>query len=96
MQTVANILPEQHNLIRGNYCRAQIPELCKDNPDRNCNYIVFSLKKARVMEKKKKKRESVSLGLSYSQKPAQTLTRFVTLGKLFNLFNLSEPKCLPF
>lgn len=54
MQTVANILPEQHNLIRGNYCRAQIPELCKDNPDRNCNYIVFSLKKARVMGKKKR------------------------------------------
>lgn len=53
MQTVANILPEQHNLIRGNYCRAQISELCKDNPDRNCNYIVFSLKKARVMGKKK-------------------------------------------
>lgn len=92
MQTVANILPEQHNLIRGNYCRAQIPELCKDNPDRNCNYIVFSLKKAREMGKKK----SVNLGLSYSQKPAQTLTSFVTLGKLFNLFNLSEPKCLPF
>ena len=54
MQTVANILPEQHNLIRGNYCRAQIPELCKDNPDRNCNYIVFSLKKAREFKKKKK------------------------------------------
>ena len=93
MQTVANILPEQHNLIRGNYCRAQIPELCKDNPDRNCNYIVFSLKKARKLKKKKK---SVNLGLSYSQKPAQTLTSFVTLGKLFNLFNLSETKCLPF
>ena len=93
MLTVANILPEQHNLIRGNYYRAQIPELWKNNPDRNYNYIVLSLKKAREMKKKKK---SGNLGLSYSQKPAQTLTSFVTIGKLFNLFNLSEPKCLPF
>lgn len=54
MQTVANILPEQHNLIRGNYYRAQIPELWKNNPDRNYNYIVLSLKKAREMKKKKR------------------------------------------
>ena len=59
MQTVANILPEQHNLIRGNYYRAQIPELWKNNPDRNYNYIVLSLKKARDMEKKKKKKEAI-------------------------------------
>lgn len=55
MQTVANILPEKHNLIRGNYYRAQIPELWKNNPDRNYNYIVLSLKKAREMKKKKKR-----------------------------------------
>lgn len=55
MQTVANILPEQHNLIRGNYYRAHIPELWKNNPDRNYNYIVLSLKKAREMKKKKKR-----------------------------------------
>ena len=55
MQTVANILPEKHNLIRGNYYRAQIPELWKNNPDRNYNYIHLSLKKAREMKKKKKK-----------------------------------------
>lgn len=44
MQTMAYIPLGKHNLMRESYCRAQIPELCRDNPDRNWNYIVlFSL-----------------------------------------------------
>lgn len=45
MQTMAYIPLGKHNLMRESYCRAQIPELCRDNPDRNWNYIIFPRRK---------------------------------------------------